>query len=248
MYLESLMTPAIKLLYRFLSQRDVISDGEQEILFSLPQRTVQFPKGSEIIAEDSRPTSSCLIESGWTARAVHRPSGARQLTALHIPGDFVDLHGLLLKRMDHSVVALSECTAVFVPHENLRAISEKAPHLTRMLWMSTTIDAAIQRKMTALIGRHTPAERLAHLICELYRRLEVVDLAADGQFRLPLTQSELADILGLSLVHTNRTVQDLRATHWIRWEQFQVTITNFEKLAAFAAFDATYLCLEEEGR
>ncbi|MBD0415216.1 Crp/Fnr family transcriptional regulator [Oryzicola mucosus] len=242
------MSTAIHLLCQYLSHRDVITGEERDILLSLPQRTVLFQKGAEIVAEGSRPDNSCFIYSGWTARAVHGRNGARQLTALHVAGDFVDLHALVLKQMDHSVVALSECVAVFIPHESLRAITEQAPHLTRLLWMSTTIDAAIQRKMTALIGRHTPAERLAHLMCEVYLRLEAIGHIKNRTFRFPLTQSEIADLLGLSLVHTNRTIRDLRATNWIIWEQFDVTIPDFAKLAKFAGFDSNYLNLRVESR
>lgn len=242
------MTPAIHLLCRYLSQRDTLTDEEREILISLPQRASYYAKGAEIVAEGSRPKASCLMQAGWSGRAVHRRNGARQLTALHIAGDFVDLHGLVLKQMDHSVIALSDCTVVFVAHDALRQISEKAPHLARLLWLSTTIDAAIQRKMTALLGRHTPTERLAHLVCELYLRLEAVGLAANGTYRFPLTQSELADFLGLSLVHTNRTVRDLRATNWLVWDHADIQIVEYGRLAAFANFDPAYLYLGVDPR
>ena len=242
------MTIAIDLLCRALSRRDELGEDDRQTLSSLVQRPARYAKGAEIIAEGSRPTASCLLQSGWAARALHMASGSRQITALHVPGDFVDLHGFLLKRMDHSIVALSDCTVVFVPHANLQAITERAPHLTRLLWLATTIDAAVQRKMTALIGRHTPVQRLCHLFCELYLRLDVVDLAIGGRFRFPLTQTELADILGLSVVHTNRTVQDLRATNLVVWNGPEVFIPNFAKLAEFAEFDPAYLNLHAEAR
>lgn len=242
------MTLAIDLLCRALGRRDELYDAEMQILSSLVRRNARYTKGAEIISEGSRPTWSCLLQSGWAARALHTASGARQITALHVPGDFVDLHGFLLKQMDHSIVALSDCEVVFIPHANLQTISEEAPHLTRLLWLATTIDAAIQRKMTALIGRHTPVQRLCHLFCELYLRLDVVGLATDGRFRFPLTQTELADILGLSVVHTNRTVQDLRATNLAMWTESEVFIPNFDKLAEFAQFDPAYLNLQSEPR
>lgn len=242
------MSLAIDLLCRALSRRDALYDEELQILSSLVRRNARYTKGAEIIAEGSRPTWSCLLQSGWAARALHTASGARQITALHVPGDFVDLHGFLLKQMDHSIVALSDCEVVFIPHANLQTISEEAPHLARLLWLSTTIDAAVQRKMTALIGRHTPVQRLCHLFCELYLRLDVVGLATDGRFRFPLTQTELADILGLSVVHTNRTVQDLRATNLAMWTESEVFIPNFDKLAEFAQFDPAYLNLQSEAR
>ena len=83
----------------------------------------------------------------YAARAIYMEKGTRQLTAVHIPGDFVDLHALLLKIMDHSVIALTDCEAAFIPHDRLRALTEQAPHLSRVLWLSTVVDAAISREM-----------------------------------------------------------------------------------------------------
>jgi CRP-like cAMP-binding protein len=242
------MSPAIALLVRVLSRRDTVAPEEIAVLESLPQRPETFARGVEFIAEGSRPGWSCLLEEGLAARAVSRANGSRQLTALHIPGDFVDLHGLLLKPMDHGVLAMSACKVVFFRHSDLRRITESAPHLTRLLWLSTTVDAAIQRRMTALIGRHTPLERLGHLLCEMYSRMEAVGLAADGRFRFPITQAELADLLGLSVVHTNRTVQDLRATGMVSWAQNVVSIEAFGALARTVGFDPAYLNLSPEPR
>lgn len=242
------MNLGIELLRRNLSRRDKVTDAEYQLLRSLKQRAALYAKGADIIPEHSRPNSSCLLVAGLAGRAVSREDGRRQLTALHVPGDFVDLHGLLLRTMDHGVVALSNCEVIFVPHEDIISISETAPHLTRLLWTSTTIDAAIQRKMAALLGRHSPLQRLGHLICEIYTRLEIVGLATDGTFHFPVTQHELADILGISVVHTNRTVQQLRSTGLISWGAATVTIADMSALVRLAEFDTTYLSLETEPR
>ncbi len=102
--------------------------------------------------------------------------------------------------------------------------------------------------MTALIGRHTPVERLGHLICEIYSRLDTIGETADGSFRFPITQTELADLLGLSVVHTNRTVQDLRATKLVVWDQPTITVVDFTRLSKLVGFDDTYLNLHVEPR
>lgn len=242
------MTPAIELLCKSLSRRDELQQTEIDILEGLTQKKATFAKGAELISAHSRTNSSCLVTSGLTARAVMLEDGRRQLTALHVPGDFVDLHALLLKVMDHSVVAMTGCTAVFIPHADLTALTERAPHLTRMLWLSTTVDAAIQREMIASIGRRTPLSHLCHMICELYLRFEVVGLAGNGRFQLALTQSDVADVLGLSVVHTNRTIRDLRATGFVSWKNFDVEIRDFDRLADLAGFDPTYLSLTSEPR
>ncbi len=242
------MHAAIQLLIRNLGTRDSLSAGEIELLGSLQVREESYERGRTFIAERSRPEWSCLLHTGLSARAVDLPNGTRQLTALHIPGDFVDLHGFTLKRMDHSVVAISACSVVFVRHSELKVITERAAHLARMLWLSTTIDAAIQRRMTALLGRHTPLERLGHLLCEAHTRLETVGLVSEGKFQFPITQAELADLLGLSVVHTNRTVQDLRSTGLVKWLGSEVSVTDFERLCRLSRFDANYLNLWVEPR
>ncbi|MEQ1954954.1 Crp/Fnr family transcriptional regulator [Mesorhizobium sp. CN2-181] len=231
-----------------LRRRDVLPTGEAEMLEALHLRKADFAKGEEIVADGSRPHSSCLLEEGLAARSVVRANGSRQLTALHIGGDFVDLHGLTLREMDHGVVALTACKAVFVRHEEIRTITERAPHLTRLLWLLTTVDAAIQRRMTTLMGRHTPLERLGHLLCEMYVRKEAVGLAQEQQFKLPVSQAVLADLLGLSVVHTNRIVKDLRATGLVSWHQHNVRIHDFPKLARVSGFDAAYLSFRCEPR
>ena len=200
------------------------------------------------MSEGSRQRESCLILSGFTARAQFLSDGRRQITAVHIAGDFVDLHALLLKVMDHSVVALRRCEAAFVPHDSLLEVIEKAPHLGRMFWLSTVIDAAIQRTWITSIGRRSPGQHIAHLLCELYLRLETVGLVRTDSFEFPPTQGDIADMLGLSVVHVNRTIQELRSSGLVRWSNNIVTIVDMERLKAFADFDPTYLNLLNEPR
>lgn len=242
------MSQGVELLRKVLAHRDRLSAEDLVSLNALTFRVENFARGSEIIAEHSRPDASCLIVSGLAARAVFQADGTRQLTALHIAGDFVDLHGFLLKTMDHSVMALTKSSVAFVPHEQLADLTRKSPHLTRLLWLMTVVDAAVQRRMTALIGRYTPLQRLAHLICELYVRLGVVGLVDGQSFGFPIRQAEVADLLGLSLVHTNRTIQDIRATKLVAWADGRITVADFAKLSTLCHFDPTYLSLRPEKR
>jgi len=230
------------------SRRDRLTEEERVILEGLPRRTKEYRAGAEIIAEGSRPQESCLILEGFAARAQHLSSGKRQFTAVHVAGDFVDLHGLLLKQMDHGVIALSPCRVAFVPHANLKTVTETNPHLTRMFWLSTVVDGAIQRAWITCLGRRSAIQHLAHLICELYLRLEIVDRAENGKFEFPVTQAEIGDMLGLSNVHVNRMLQELRATGLIRWRGSTVQIDDFEGLSTFAEFDPLYLNLSREPR
>jgi CRP-like cAMP-binding protein len=205
-------------------------------------------KGEDIIREGDRPTESILLLEGFAARYNLLRKGKRQITALHIPGDFVDLHSFLVKKMDHAVLAITPCSVGFVPHETLREISENHPHLTRLLGVNLAVDAAIHRHWIVSLGRRSALEHAAHLLCEMFLRLRAVGLTEDDSFKLPLTQAELGDSLGLSTVHVNRVVQELRAKGLITWRGERLVIDDWKRLQELAEFDPTFLSLEVEPR
>ncbi len=231
-----------------LERRDTLTAEERGIIQRLPYRIRSFTGGEELVKEASRPNESCLVLQGYAARAQFLPDGRRQLSAIHIAGDFVDLHCFLLKTMDHSVVAIRDCTAAFVPHPSILEAMIASPHLGRLFWLSTVIDAAIQRAWNTGLGRRTPAEHIAHLLCELNERLKAVGLAEGGSFEFPPTQADIADMVGLSVVHVNRTVQELRTKGLVAWNGGLVTIPDLPRLQEFAEFDPTYLNLVKEPR
>lgn len=235
-------------LIRALEQRDKISDEEREVLEGLPAREVEFAAGDVIVKEGSRPAVSSIVVRGTAARSQILADGGRQIVALHVPGDFVDLHSFLLKRMAHGVIALSSVRIAQVPHDHLRVVTERHPHLTRLLWLATLIDAAIHREWIVSIGRRNGPERLAHLLCEMFVRLRAVGLAEDFTFPLPLTQAELGDVIGFSVVHANRMVQILRKEGLVRWQDARVTILDWQRLQDRCSFDPDYLVLEREPR
>lgn len=239
---------ATSLLIHTLLRRDRLTDAEGGLIRAMKSRSKRFHRRQELVEMGSEPSTCCLIAEGLVARTVALSGGTRQICSIHVPGDFVDLHGLLLRVMDHSVVALSAGRAIFVPHEEVRKITRVSAHLTRMLWMLTAIDAAIQRAWIASLGRRSTVGHLAHLLCEIYLRLEAVKLAADSKFVLPLTQAELADVLGVSPVHANRSVQQLRGTGLITWARGTLHIRDFAALSALAEFDPVYLNLVQRAR
>jgi CRP-like cAMP-binding protein len=204
-------------LIRKLEHFDRLSDEERQVLEEAVVRPRVVNKGEDILREGDRPSESTLLLEGFAARYNLRRNGKRQITALHIPGDFVDLHSFLVKTMDHAVLAITPCTVGFVPHEILREISENHPHLTRLLGVNIAVDAAVHRQWIVAMGRRSALEHTAHLLCELFLRLQAVGLTEDHRFKLPLAQAELGDTLGLSTVHVNRVVQDLRTKGLITW-------------------------------
>jgi CRP-like cAMP-binding protein len=235
-------------LIRKLEQRDRLSDEEKRILDEAVVRIKDFAVDEDLVREGDRPTESILLLEGFAARYKGLADGRRQITAIHVAGDFVDLHSFLLHRMDHGVVALSPCRVGTVPHETLREITERHPHLARLLWLSTLIDGAIHREWLVAMGRRPALGQMAHLLCELFLRLRAVGRTESNTFRLPLTQAELGDALGLSTVHVNRVAQELRTANLVSWRGQLVTITDWKGLSAVAEFDPAFLHLESEPR
>lgn len=238
--------PKITTLVEKLSLRDRISPDEIEAL----QKALEPPKtvaaGSDIVREHTRPLHSTLLISGFSARYSTLADGARQITEINVAGDFIDLHSLLMKQMDHGVVALTECVVAEAPHSGLIDITERHPHLGRLLWLDTIIDAAIHRQWLVAMGRRSGLGHLAHLVCELYLRLQAVGQTGDLTFDLPLTQAVLGDALGLSTVHVSRLISELRGEGVINWSGGQIDILDWRRLAEIAEFDPTYLRLQSD--
>jgi CRP-like cAMP-binding protein len=247
---EGLPTETILLepLFLNLSQHDVLSEAERNMLVRIITHTKQFPARQDIVKAGSRPTYSSLIVDGFAAQYKLLADGSRQITALHVAGDFVDLHAFLLKTMDHGIVALSPCTIAFAEHGDLKSVTESAPHLSRLLWLDTLVDGAIHREWIVAMGRRSKKSHLAHLICELFVRLQGVNLTSGTSFHLPLSQSEMADVIGLSVVHMNRVSQGLRRERLIAWNNPTVTILDWDRLQEVAEFDPTYLSMRREPR
>jgi len=234
--------------FRKLERRDALSADERQALVEAAGEERTFPAGSDMVREGDRPESSTLIVEGFSTRYRLLSDGQRQITAIHTPGDFVDLHSFVLKEMDHSVGALSRCRVISFPHERLTRITEQFPHLTRVLWLMTLLDGAIHREWMVAMGRRSATQQMAHLLCELYVRLGVVGLIRDDSFYLPITQVELGDALGLSAVHVNRVLQELRTENLFTWQSQIVQIVDWAGLQQRAEFDPRYLHLTNEPR
>lgn len=235
---------------RYLQRRDEIGEKDLERLRSMKTEHVSFRPGEVIVPVDRIAERSCMMLQGMSARS-HQLSGRpdeRVITAVHVPGDFVDLHGFVLAGLEHSVVALGPAEVEFVDHAELIEITESYPHLTRLMWMSTLIDAAVHRQWLVAAASLRSSAHLAHLLCEIYTRLSAVGAADSYRFTLPLLQRELADILGYSPIHINRAVRDLRDRGLLRWNGNEVEILDWAGLVRLARFDPTYLDMEKHRR
>ena len=218
-----------------------LSEEEKEFLQRAPSAIRDYQAHKEIVREGDRPGESCVVVEGLAFRFKILPQGKRQILAFHVPGDFCDLHSFLLKRMDHGIAVAGRCKSAAVPHTLIQEITETYPRLTRALMWDVAIDGAIFREWMVGMGRRSAYERMAHLFCELLVRLKVVGLAENDSYELLPTQADLGDALGLSTVHVNRVLQQLRADGLIVSDGKMLTIPDFEKLKEVAGFDPAYL-------
>ena len=237
----------VETLIRALERRDTLSDNERDALAKAIAEVRIHPTGDTLIRAGVSADHSTLLIDGMLGRVFYMSEGKRQIVAMHVPGDFVDLHSMLLKRLDHDVVALSEVRVALVPHAILRKLTETEPHLARMLWLLTVIDAAVHREWIGRLG-HSAAVRVAHLLCELQLRFAVVGLATPEGFPIDLTQADFGDMTGLTPVHINRTMRKLREANLAVVRDGYASIPDLVKLREFAGFDPTYLYLENRPR
>lgn len=231
-----------------LRRRTAISPEEEAAIRQSVAETRRVPADEIVVHSGELLDSSTVLIEGWLARSKDLPGGERQVTELHVAGDFADLHGLTLKRLDHDVLALSECVIAVVPHERLRQLTERFPTLAYAYSFSTNVDAAITRELALSLGQRSALSRMAHLFCELYLRLDAVGRTRSNGYEFPLTQRELSECLGLTVVHANRTLQELRRRGLVELENHHLRMLDRRGLEGVAEFDPSYLYLDPVAR
>jgi CRP-like cAMP-binding protein len=239
--------PLYELLLK-LRARDTISDEEEQVLRRSVSEIKEFPRGKVIVRAGVEVNQCTLLFEGLVCRYKDLSDGQRQVMELHLAGDFLDLHSFLLKQLEHHVGSMTPVRLALVPHEEIRKITENYPHLARMLWFSTLLDAAIHRERILSVGRRSAVSRIAHLFCELYLRLKIVGMVDGYSYRLPITQADIADASGLTSVHVNRMLKQLRDQGLMVFRNNEVVIQDWERLQQVAEFSDRYLYLEQRPR
>lgn len=229
-----------------LERHGPLTDEEKEVLQRITSRTTIFGPHETIVPEGSTPSHSSLILDGFASRHNHSLDGRRQITAFHVPGDFADLHSFVLKKMDDGVAAVATCRVAEVAHSDLKEITKHFPHLTRVLWHTTLVDGAVHRTWLTTLGRMDARARLAHFFCELNDRLGAVGLANDDSYELPATQEELGDAFGMSTVHVNRVLQDLRGDGLITSRGKLLIINDLARLREEGQYSPDYLHMDQK--
>jgi CRP-like cAMP-binding protein len=233
-----------RLLLKLESIADLSSE-QRSAIRNLPIRLRQLAPGEDFLQDGDVPKHSCLLLEGLACRYKLLQGGGRQILSFHIPGDIPDMQSLHLARMDYSMSALGPSQVAYIPHASLRTLSREHPRLAEIFWRDTLVDAAIFREWMIGLGRRDAACRLAHLFCELMVKFRAVQLAKNDRAPLPLTQIELSDALGLSPVHVNRVLQDLRGAGLIRFGHGVLEVLDWEGLVRTGDFEPCYLHLDE---
>lgn len=210
-------------------------------LRSATSRPRRYAARQDLIREGDEPGPMFVVLEGWVCRYKILPSGTRQIMAFLMPGDSCDLHIKLLDAMDHSIQAVTTALVATVGRSEMQLMMEKHPNIARAMYSAQLVDEGILRAWIVSMGRRSSIERVAHLICELYLRARNIGLAGDGEFALPLSQLVLADALGMTAVHINRVLKELRLAGAMALTRGSVTILDPVMLIRIAGFDENYL-------
>lgn len=221
--------------------RHVLAADELRALDNAVSRIASYPSRRELIRRHQKVDLSLYLIDGFVCRTISDRDGGRQIASIHVPGDFVDLHSFTTKRLDHDVETLSAVTVAEVPHDALREIVARFPGLTRTLWFSTMLDAALHRQWIFTLGRLDAAGRIAHFLCELHERLRFVGMVEDNGFAIPLTQRDIGAVAGLTNVHVNRVMGRFRRDGLVRITQGRVELTDLGRLTEIGNFNPDYL-------
>jgi CRP-like cAMP-binding protein len=220
--------------------RHAMTAEEKDIVESLIEGTERFRTPAVLVERGQLTERSTLVIEGYLLRTIVEDD-RRFVLGMHVPGDFADLHAFALKRLDHNVVTLGDTLVGYVSHSRLEQVVADYPHLTRLLWFSTLLDAAIHRQWILKMEELPAPRRVAHVFAELWHRLDLVGLGRRDGLRTPLIQADLADMCGTTAIHMNRALGLMRKEGIAEFRRGTLYVRDRAKLEAFAAFNPDYL-------
>ena len=218
-----------------------LTAGDEAALESATDAPRTYPARQDLIREGDEPGPMFVVLEGWVCRYKILPSGTRQVMAFLMPGDACDLHIKLLTEMDHSIQTITPAVVAMITRDRMQTLMDGHPNIASAMYSAQLVDEGILRAWIVSMGRRSSTERVAHLICELYLRARSIGLTGDGEFDLPLSQLILADALGMTAVHINRVLKELRLSGAMALNRGSVTILDPVKLIQIAGFDENYL-------
>jgi CRP-like cAMP-binding protein len=223
-----------------------LTEDERHAIMNLPLQVTPLRADQDVVREGDRPSRCFAVLQGFACSFKHTGDGKRQIMAFFIPGDLPDLQSLHLRTLDQTIGTITPCTVGFIPHEAVRELCRRHLRIGDAFWRDTLIDGSIFREWVVNNGRRDARSRVAHVFCELLLRMKAIGLTQDHSCEFPITQVELADATGMSGVHVNRVLQELRSEGLIILKGSTLTVPDWEKLKAVGDFDPTYLHFEQE--
>ena len=220
-----------------------LSDADKSLLAGITERSRSVPAATSIIREGDVPSDVHLVLEGLACRSKMLKGGARHIFAYLIPGDLCDPNIFILKRMDHTIETLAPSKMVNIPRARVLELMDR-PAIARALWWATLVDEATLREWLVNLGQRDALHSIAHLFCEMHLRMQSIGLTDGDSFHLPITQAVLGDTMGLSPVHVNRALQNLRSTDLITFKAGELVINDVTRLQALCEFNPNYLHLD----
>jgi CRP-like cAMP-binding protein len=222
-----------------------LTDADAAQIEALPMKVQNLRDKHAIVREGEVPDQCCLLVDGFLYRHKNDSGGQRQILSWHVPGDIPDLYSLHLNPMDHNLSALGSAVVAFIPHAPLKIMLDRSPSLTHIFWRETLVDSSLFREWVISMGKHAGLTRIAHLLCEVLTRMRAVGLAHDGRFSFPASQVDIADATGMTPIHANRMIQQLRARKLLVWNGDRIEVADFDALKETASFEDSYLHLRD---
>jgi len=247
---ESLVasTPSpLDLLLRKLETHAALAPEDRAAVLALPYRLKTLEAQSYVAREGDPPETCSILASGLACRHKLTRDGLRQIVALDIPGDPLDLQNLFLDVADHNVQTLTRAEVAVLSRGDLEALIRSRPAVAHAVLVLMQVESSIFREWVLNIGRRGASSRLAHLLCELGSRLEAQGLSEGDEYELPMTQEQLGDALGLTTVHVNRTIRTLEAEGFVQRDRGRVRVSGWRRMREYGDFNPRYLHAEQNG-
>jgi CRP-like cAMP-binding protein len=242
--LNQLHAAALRLFLRRLTSRSVLTGDEERALLGLNGQIKQVAAHHDFVRLGEQVDHSCLVVEGLVGRFGQNRDGSRQITCLHIPGDMADLPSVVSPKAGWALGALTATTVLRLPHVELRRLAAKHPGIAEAFWRDCVADGSVFSEWVVNVGRRAALSRLAHLFCEMAIRCEQAGQGDRRAYPLPITQTDLGDATGLTNVHVNRVLKELRLQAIVELRAGTVTIHDWDKLVSVGDFDSTSLLLD----
>ena len=236
----------LDLLLRKLETHSHLGEEDRQAILALPCTLKTLEPQSYILREGDAPEVCAVLVSGFAFRQKLTGDGGRQIVALHIPGEALDFQNLFLDVADHNVQTLTRAELAYIPRGELQALARSRAAIGHAILVAILVEASIFREWVLNVGRRDARSRLAHVLCEFAIRLEAQGLADETGYELPMTQEQLADTLGLTPVHVNRTIMMLEAEGFIARDKRRIRFPDWRRMRDIGDFNQRYLHLEPQ--